>query len=63
MSVVNDRDCLVCDHTEADHQAVAGQCSGTDGLCQCHGYNPDEHPVQRLTAAREAASSPAGRAT
>ncbi len=49
-------DCLVCSHSQADHQAVPGSCVGGEGRCQCHGYNPDTHPAQRLAErhAREA---------
>lgn len=46
--------CLVCGHGEADHGTETTTCAGTDGLCQCHGYNPEEHPAQRLAARRDA---------
>jgi hypothetical protein len=45
--------CLVCGHTGAEHGSAVRICGGVGGLCQCHAYNPDEHPVQRLAAKRE----------
>jgi hypothetical protein len=45
--------CLVCGHSADEHGTGTATCVGTDGLCQCHGYNPDEHPAQRLAAQRE----------
>lgn len=52
MTETKNRDCLVCGHTETDHSSSTSTCGGTDGLCQCHGYNPDQHPAQRLAARR-----------
>lgn len=42
-------DCLVCGHGAADHEQDAQACVGNDGVCQCHAYNPDQHPAQRLS--------------
>jgi hypothetical protein len=44
----DERDCLVCGHARAEHESPDRTCSGVDGRCQCHGYNPDHHPADHL---------------
>ncbi|MHA3702883.1 hypothetical protein ACXR2U_11965 [Jatrophihabitans sp. YIM 134969] len=53
MTETTERACLVCGHSADDHGTDRATCVGTEGLCQCHAYNPDEHPAQRLAARRE----------
>ena len=53
MTTSTSRDCLVCGHTEQEHDSVDAVCTGTDGLCQCHDYNPDQHPAERIAARRD----------
>ena len=53
MTQTENRDCLVCGHGATEHGTAESTCVGVDGLCQCHGYDPDEHPAARLAAARD----------
>lgn len=52
-STTETRDCYVCGHGEREHTTVSGRCVGVEGKCQCHGYDPDQHPAQRLAAKRD----------